>query len=66
MNDWCAICASDVGPFTREPLGRNNAVVNVCADCVELDARHYAFDDSSKCRNQPSGPTRRVGAKGMR
>jgi hypothetical protein len=29
----CAICASAKGPFTREPLGRNDAMVSVCADC---------------------------------
>ena len=63
---WCAICTSDVGPFTREPLGRDNALVDVCADCTTLDARHYSFDDASKCGNQPSGRTRRVGAKVMR
>ncbi len=29
----CAICASDRGPFTREPLGRDDAMVNVCGGC---------------------------------
>ena len=29
----CAVCTSTRGPFTREPLGRNDALVNVCAEC---------------------------------
>jgi hypothetical protein len=29
----CAICCSTRGPFRREPLGRNDALVNVCAGC---------------------------------
>lgn len=29
----CAICASDRGPFTTEPLGKNDALVRVCAEC---------------------------------
>ena len=30
----CAICTGTTGPFTREPLGRDDAVVNVCAECA--------------------------------
>jgi hypothetical protein len=29
----CAICTSANGPFTREPLGKNDAMVNVCTGC---------------------------------
>lgn len=31
----CAICTSRTGPFTPQPLGRNNALVPVCAACDE-------------------------------
>jgi hypothetical protein len=31
----CAICTSDRGPFAKEPLGRGDAFVNVCAGCNE-------------------------------
>jgi hypothetical protein len=40
----CAICVSDRGPFTREPLGRGDALVDVCSGCTTLDARHYTFN----------------------
>lgn len=36
---WCAICTSDCGPFRREPLGRNNALVNVCMKCATHTVR---------------------------
>lgn len=36
---FCAICTSDRGPFVRRPLGRGDALVNVCADCDEQPAR---------------------------
>jgi hypothetical protein len=55
----CAICTSTSGPFTREPLGRNNAPVNVCHECSTLDARHYSFDDSAKCKGQTTDSSRR-------
>lgn len=29
----CAVCTSVTGPFTLEPLGRDDALVNVCAAC---------------------------------
>lgn len=32
---YCAICTSERGPFTAQPLGRNNALVPVCAACDE-------------------------------
>lgn len=31
----CAICTSSRGPFTSQPLGKNNALVSVCAECDE-------------------------------
>lgn len=31
----CAICTSTTPPFTPQPLGRNNALVPVCAACDE-------------------------------
>jgi hypothetical protein len=31
----CAICASEREPFTIEPLGRDNAMISVCAACSE-------------------------------
>lgn len=60
----CAICTSTTGPFNREPLGKGGAMVNVCLDCVTLDARHYSFDDSSRCRGQTTDSSRRIKAKG--
>lgn len=33
---FCAICTSERGPFTREPLGKNGALVAVCRDCAEV------------------------------
>lgn len=31
----CAICTDDItGAYAREPLGRNDALVNVCPDCA--------------------------------
>lgn len=35
----CAVCASDRGPFALEPLGRDDAMVNVCAACSTEPAR---------------------------
>ncbi len=29
----CAVCTSSLGPFALEPLGRNDALVNVCRSC---------------------------------
>jgi hypothetical protein len=55
----CAICTSTSGPFTREPLGRGDALVNVCSDCSTLDARHYSFDDSARCKGQTTDSSRR-------
>lgn len=34
MTQFCAICTSSIGPFTREPLGRGDALVLACARCV--------------------------------
>lgn len=31
----CAICTSERGPFTSQPLGKGNALVSVCAECDE-------------------------------
>lgn len=35
---FCAICADDSGPFVPRPLGKNDAIVNVCRDCDEEPA----------------------------
>lgn len=35
---FCALCTSEDGPFVTRPLGRNNALVRVCAGCDD-DAR---------------------------
>lgn len=42
---FCAICASERGPFAKRPLGRNDALVNVCADCDEQPAREVGPTD---------------------
>lgn len=36
----CAICVSDRGPFSKEPLGRNNAMVAVCRSCSTEPAKN--------------------------
>lgn len=35
---FCAICADDNGPFVLRPLGKKDALVNVCRDCDEEPA----------------------------
>jgi hypothetical protein len=30
---FCAICTSDVGPFVTRPIGKDDALVRVCAAC---------------------------------
>lgn len=30
---WCAICTSERGPFTMQPLGPGDAMIVVCSDC---------------------------------
>ena len=32
---FCAICTSERGPFVSRPLGKNDALVAVCAECDE-------------------------------
>jgi uncharacterized small protein (DUF1192 family) len=36
---FCAICTDDRGPFTRRPLGKDEALVDVCRDCDEEPAK---------------------------
>lgn len=31
---FCAVCISDVGPFTKEPIGPRDALVSVCRKCA--------------------------------
>jgi hypothetical protein len=66
MMPTCAICTSTRGPFRLEPLGRNDALVHVCADCQTLDARHYSFDDSARCAGQTPNGNRRIAARSGR
>lgn len=64
MSTWCAICTDYiVGHPQFEPLGRDGALVAVCQPCVELDARHYSFDDARNCRGQTTDGSRRVKAR---
>jgi hypothetical protein len=44
---FCAICTSPRGPFVREPLGRDNALVSVCSECVTEPARAETGPDRS-------------------
>ncbi len=32
---FCAICTADKGPFSLQPLGKDDAMVSVCATCSE-------------------------------
>lgn len=43
---FCAICASDRGPFAQRPLGKNNAMVAVCSRCDEEHPTYggYSFE----------------------
>jgi hypothetical protein len=33
VGSFCALCASERGPFVQRPLGRDDAMVAVCASC---------------------------------
>lgn len=47
MSAFCAVCAADiVGDPLRRPLGKGDAMVNVCASCDEEHPRggRYSFD----------------------
>ena len=53
----CAICTSSRGPFTPQPLGRNNALVPVCSACDEP-----AFEQRGPERGyEPSGGLLKAG-----
>lgn len=39
MSAFCAICTGDRGPFVQRPLGRQSALVTVCAECDTAPAR---------------------------
>lgn len=53
MKPFCAICTSERGPFSRHPLGKGDALVNVCERCdseeivpVSVESRvEFASDD---------------------
>ena len=34
---FCAVCTSDRGPFTEQPLGKNDALVLVCNRCSTVE-----------------------------
>lgn len=62
---FCAICAADIiGHPHFENLGRGDSLVAVCPDCATLDARHYSFDDASKCKGQTPNGNYRTQPKG--
>jgi hypothetical protein len=45
----CAICTDAIiGPVKQEPLGRGNAMVNVCVTCATEHPRHgrYGFGET--------------------
>lgn len=45
MTPFCALCLrADTGPFEREPLGRNDALVLVCLRCRGEDPRSGGYD----------------------
>lgn len=49
---WCAICADPIaGKPARRPLGRDDAMVNVCTDCDE--ARPIANDNRRDYEPRP-------------
>jgi hypothetical protein len=61
----CAVCAGDRGPFAREPLGRGDALVNVCAECRTAPARTRTGPERGY---EPSGglPSQEESAAGVR
>jgi hypothetical protein len=48
---FCAICTSERGPFSIQPLGKGNADVAVCADCNDVTPAAY----DSERGYEPSG-----------
>lgn len=71
MKHFCALCLDPIiGNPKKQPLGRNDALVNVCDTCDSAHPRSglYAFDDASKhggSENRNAG-MRRVGGGGFR
>lgn len=47
---YCAICASTHGPFVKEPLGRDDAMVNVCPDCATGASVRLGPERGYECR----------------
>lgn len=53
MTRMCAVCLSQTPPFRKRPLGRNDALVDVCATCDDEHPRsgRYAFAGSESPRS---------------
>jgi hypothetical protein len=47
---FCAVCTSTRGPFTREPIGANDAIVSVCSACSQ---REVVPREASAARRGP-------------
>lgn len=63
---FCAICTDDiVGEPRREPLGKNDALVDVCIDCATQTVRHV---DGVERGYEPNGglPTAKAANAGAR
>ena len=67
---FCAVCTSEVGPFTLEPFGRAGAMVNVCHDCATVHpiTGRYSFGerDGAGAPNTASHYSGRNGEGGRR
>lgn len=68
MSKFCAICTSESGPFTPQPLGRNGALVLVCGPCntESTSSGRYSFSDGANARRTDrwhSDSSRRVPQK---
>ena len=49
VTPFCAVCTSDLAPFSREPLGKNDAMVLVCVACSThairvVDGPHRGYE----------------------
>lgn len=50
LGRFCALCTSDVGPFTTMNIGANDALVVVCERCVNEHPREgrYSFGEAAR------------------
>lgn len=62
----CAICVSDKGPFTSQPIGRDNAIVKVCFACDQPVFTRTGLERGYQGGAGPSAPNREAMTVSMR